>query len=42
MNGMQRLVVTKQVGKELMRWVFEVRAGKKNRALSLLSLVIKR
>lgn len=35
------VVATKQIGQEIYRAVFEVLTGKKNRALSLLSLVIK-
>lgn len=35
------VVATKQIGSEVFRCVYQVRPGKKNRALSLLSLVIK-
>lgn len=41
-NGESRFVVEKLVGKDRLRAVFEVRTGKRNRALSLVSLWIKR
>ena len=40
-HGMQTIIVKKQIGSEIYRAVFEVRPGKKNRALALWSLVIK-
>ncbi len=40
-HGLQMIVVWKQIGEEVFRAVFEVRPGKKNRALALWSLVIK-
>jgi hypothetical protein len=40
-NAASTVVVTKKIGSETFRAVFEVLAGKKNRSLSLLSLVIK-
>ena len=40
-NAASTVVVTKKIGPETFRAVFEVLAGKKNRSLSLLSLVIK-
>jgi len=40
-HGMQTLIVKKQIGSEIYRAVFEVRPGKKNRALALWSMVIK-
>lgn len=40
-NGERRFVVEKLVGKDRLQAVFEVRAGKRNRALSLVSLWIK-
>ena len=41
-KGLATVVAVKQVGKETFRSVFEVRPGSRNRALALLSLVIKR
>lgn len=40
-KGLATVVAVKQIGEEIFRCVFEVRPGKKNRALALLSLVIK-
>ena len=40
-NGHQRLVASKVIAGETFRAVFEVRPGKRNRALALVSLVIK-
>lgn len=40
-TGLKRVVVTKQIGNETFRCVFEIRPGSKNRALVLVSLVIK-
>lgn len=40
-RGMRRLVAQKTIGGELFQAVFEVRPGKKNRALTLVTLVIK-
>lgn len=40
-NGNSTVVVNKKIGEETYRAVFEVLTGKKNRALALLSLVIK-
>ena len=40
-KGMARFTVTKKVGAETFRAVFEVRPGKRNRAIALISLVIK-
>lgn len=40
-NSLDTLVATKEINGEVFRAVFQVRPGKKNRALSLLSLVIK-
>uniref|UniRef100_UPI002598F080 phage minor head protein n=1 Tax=uncultured Deefgea sp. TaxID=1304914 RepID=UPI002598F080 len=40
-KALDTIVVSKQIGEEVFRCVFQVRSGKKNRALSLLSLVIK-
>jgi hypothetical protein len=40
-HGLQTIVVLKKIGNEFYRAVFEVRPGKKNRALALWSLVIK-
>lgn len=40
-NGERRFVVEKLVGKDRLQAVFEVRTGKRNRALSLVSLWIK-
>ena len=40
-HGLQTIVVWKQIGEEMYRCVFEVRPGKKNRALALWSMVIK-
>lgn len=41
-NGERRFVVEKLIGKDRLQAVFEVRTGKRNRALSLVSLWIKR
>ncbi len=41
MHGLESLVAWLQIGAEVFRAVFEVRPGKRNRALALLSLVIK-
>ena len=41
MHDQPMIVVWKQVGEEVFRCVFEVRPGKKNRALALWSLVVK-
>lgn len=41
MHGQPMIVVWKTIGNEVFRCVFEVRPGKKNRALALWSLVIK-
>lgn len=40
-NGNATVVASKKIGLEIYRAVFEVLAGKRNRALALLSLVIK-
>ncbi|MEW6562750.1 MAG: phage minor head protein [Pseudomonadota bacterium] len=40
-NGMQRLILSKKIEQEMFRWVFEIRPGKKNRTLMLISAVIK-
>lgn len=40
-SGHQRLVVKSTIAGEVMRWVFEIRQGKRNRSLALVSLVIK-
>lgn len=40
-HGLQTIVVWKQIETDVFRCVFEVRPGKKNRALALWSLVIK-
>ncbi len=40
-KGLNTVVATKVIGDEVFRAVFQVRPGKKNRALSLLSLAIK-
>lgn len=40
-NGQRRIVVKREFDGEEFRGVFEVRPGKKNRALTLISLVIK-
>lgn len=40
-QGSDRVVVMKTIGRETYRCVFEVRPGKRNRSLSLISLVIK-
>jgi hypothetical protein len=39
---MATVVAAKKIGEEMFRCVYEVRPGKRNMALSLLSLVIKR
>jgi len=41
MHGQPMIIVWKQIDDEMYRCVFEVRPGKKNRALALWSLVIK-
>lgn len=41
MHDQPMIVVLKQIGNEVCRCVFEVRPGKKNRALALWSMVIK-
>lgn len=41
MHDQPMIVVWKQIGEEVFRCVFEVRPGKKNRALALWSLVVK-
>lgn len=41
LHGLETIVATKRIGEEVFRCVFEVRPGKRNRALSLVSLVIK-
>jgi hypothetical protein len=41
-TGLTTVVAVKKIGEEVYRCVFDVRPGKKNRALALLSLVIKR
>lgn len=41
-KGHQRPVVTRQVGAEVWRAVYEVRPGKRNRSLALISLLIKK
>ncbi len=41
-KGLVTVVAVKEIGGEVFRCVFDVRTGKKNRALALLSLVIKR
>lgn len=40
-HGHETVVASKRIGDEVYRAVFEVLPGKKNRALALLSLVIK-
>jgi hypothetical protein len=40
-RGLQTLIAWKKIGNEEFRCVFEVRPGKKNRAMSLVSLVVK-
>jgi hypothetical protein len=40
-KGQKRVLVLKQFGSELLRCIFEVRPGKANRSLALVSLVIK-
>ena len=40
-EGQDRIVVTWEVGAETLRAVWEVRPGHKNRALALISLVVK-
>lgn len=40
-RGMERVVAEKMIGSELLHAVFEVRPGKKNRALALVTLIIK-
>jgi len=40
-NGLATVVAVKQIGEEVFRGVFEVRSGKQNRVLALLSLIIK-
>lgn len=41
-KGLMRFVATKRIGDETFRAVYEVRPGKKNRAVTLVSLTIKR
>lgn len=41
-KGLATVVAIKEIGGEVFRCVFDVRPGKKNRALALLSLVIKK
>lgn len=41
-KGLNTVVATKRIGDEVYRCVYQVRPGKKNRALSLLSLAIKK
>lgn len=41
-TGLATVIAVKQIGDEVFRCVFDVRSGKKNRSLSLLSLIIKR
>jgi len=40
-NGLQRILVTKAHGKEIFRWVFEIRPGKRNRIIVPVTLAIK-
>ena len=40
-SGRDRLIVTKQIGNEVFRAVFEVLPGKRNRSLALVALAIK-
>jgi hypothetical protein len=40
-RGLSRIVVVTKIGAEIFRCVFEVRTGKRNMALALISLVIK-
>lgn len=40
-DGHQRLVILKTVGGETYRWIFEVRQGKRNRSIALVTLAIK-
>lgn len=40
-RGLDRIVASKQIGAETYRAVFEVRPGKRNRSLALISLVVK-
>ena len=40
-RGNDTVIATKQIGQEVFRCVFEIRPGKRNRALALKSLVIK-
>ena len=40
-SGLETVIAIKVIGKETYRCVFDVRHGKKNRALSLLTMVIK-
>jgi len=41
-TGLATVIAVKKIGDEIFRCVFDVRPGKKNRSLALLSLVIKR
>jgi hypothetical protein len=41
-DGNRTVVAQKQIGEEIFRSVFEVRSGNKNRALYLLSFLIKK
>jgi len=41
-NGLDTVVAWKEIGGELFRCVFEVRPGRNNRALALVSMIIKR
>jgi len=40
-GGHQRLVIVKKIGAEVYRWIFELRQGKHNRSLALVTLAIK-
>lgn len=40
-RGMERVIAKKTIGSELFHAVFEVRPGKKNKALALVTLIIK-
>lgn len=40
-NGLQRIVVTKDHGGEIFVWVFEIRTGKRNRSVAPITLAIK-
>lgn len=41
-TGLRTVIAVKKIGGEVFRCVFDVRPGKKNRALALLSLIVKR